>query len=86
LEERGLFIENSYYLTNKIPIIIPCKSLFEAVYFYAGSLVYHSIYLFYNKSKTIDFDFPYFLSTEQMNEKYPLLDKNYKYGVVYYDG
>ena len=87
LKERSYMIQNAQYMNKKLPILVPSSSIFEAIYFYIGSVVYHSIYyIFDDNANKISFDFPYLLWGDEVRAKFPHLSKNLKYGVVYYDG
>ena len=73
---------------NKVlPIIIPSEGYFQALYYYIGSLVYHSIYYFFSDSNlNYKIHAPYILRRNELEKYFPRMDEKYNYGVVYEDG
>lgn len=87
LQERSFMIDNAFYMNKHMPIILPCKGLFDLCYFYGGSLIYHLTYaLFKNRETNVDFKLPSVMGKTQLQSEYPLLDPKYNWGVIYWDG
>lgn len=43
LNDRRFMIQNASYMNQKLKFVIPYTSLFEQLYYYSGTLVYHLI-------------------------------------------
>jgi len=87
LHERSYMIQNAQYMNRAFPIIIPSKSLFQTLYFYAGTLLYHLIYYALDDDRNLALmPFPYIIGRQELHSIYPKLDPEMNYGIVYYDG
>jgi glycerol-3-phosphate dehydrogenase len=73
-------------MNKKIQIAIPCKNMFQSIYFYVGSILYHAIYLFFAEKNKIKFDFPYFVHNKDLRNWFPFISDKYTSGVIYEDG
>jgi glycerol-3-phosphate dehydrogenase len=79
-------IDSAPHLTTKLPFVIPCSNVFQAVYYYVGSVVYYLIYSLYSPVTPTAFRMPYFLSREELTNIFPYLNPRFDTGVVYEDG
>lgn len=87
LRERSYTVENAKYMTSTLPIVIPCKSLWEMMFFYAGSALYYAVFLFArDQFCTSKWGAPTIMGATELHGSFPHLDKRYKWGVVYEDG
>jgi glycerol-3-phosphate dehydrogenase len=86
ISERSMMIDSAPHLTTKIPFVIPCTNMFNAFYYYIGSMVYYMIYLFYSPMTPTVFKMPYFLNREELTSIFPNINPKYDMGVVYEDG
>jgi glycerol-3-phosphate dehydrogenase len=60
--------------------------MFQACYYYVGSLVYYMIYLLYSPQTPTTFKMPYLINRQELKEIFPKLNPKYDIGVVYEDG
>ena len=81
-----MMIDSAPHLTTKIPFVIPCTSIFSALYYYVGSVVYYAIYKLYSPITPTVFQMPYFLTRQELTAIFPNLNPKYDIGVVYEDG
>ena len=51
LKERNYVIKNADYLTRPMKIVLPCSNIIWALYYYAGLVVYHTIFKVTNEKK-----------------------------------
>lgn len=79
-------IDSAPHLTTKLPFVIPCTNMFQALYYYVGSMVYYLIYKLYSPLTPTAFRMPYMLSREELTSIFPHLNPKYDVGVVYEDG
>ena len=79
-------IDSAPHLTTKLPFVIPCSNVFQAVYYYVGSVVYYLIYSLYSPATPTAFRMPYFLSREELTTIFPHLNPRFDTAVVYEDG
>jgi glycerol-3-phosphate dehydrogenase len=81
LAERMIFLKNAPHLSNKIALVTPVYSWFEAAYYLVGLKSYDWI------SGSASFGSSEFVSAQNSVERFPWLKKeNLKGSVLYYDG
>lgn len=86
LDERYYMMDKAYYMNKALTIVIPCKNMFSAMYYYTGSLLYHVIYKIHSRKNTnIVFPIPKWMGDDELKDNFPHLDNAFKYGIVYYD-
>ena len=76
------------YITNQVGMIMPASNIIQAVYYYMGIYLYHVFGKFSLRNTNIKFDInsPKLINRKWMEEIIPKISKDYKYGVVFYDG
>jgi glycerol-3-phosphate dehydrogenase len=84
LKERSTFLTISQMHTQEIPILIPCSTIFHALFYYTGSMMYHAIYKLCADLNTFQFSIPRIITKDEINLHFK--DLQCKYGVLYSDG
>lgn len=86
LHERCYMVDNAYYMNKVLPLVIPCRNIFFAMYNYFGCVLYHAIYkLQPTANASTIFPFPKWMGNDELKANFPHLDFKFKYGIVYYD-
>lgn len=86
LHERCYMVDNAYYMNKVLPLVIPCRNIFFAMYNYIGCVLYHVIYkLQPTENANTIFPFPKWMGNDELKANFPHLDYKFKYGIVYYD-
>ena len=86
LHERCYMVDNAYYMNKVLPLVIPCRNIFFAMYNYIGCVLYHAIYkLQPTENASTIFPFPKWMGNDELKANFPHLDFKFKYGIVYYD-
>jgi len=86
LAERKSLLENAPYLSNPLPIMMPCWSWFDAVYFWAGMKAYDLVAM----GRTLQTS--KFCSRREAMRSFPTLSTEHEDGstlkgvIVYFDG
>lgn len=88
LNDRKFMIENASYMNSKLKFVIPYTSLFQQLYYYSGTLVYHLITwaVSGNSRKGLQFTFPYFIGQKDLKAYFPFISNQYQGGIVFEDG
>lgn len=98
LVERDMLLNNVPYMNDQVGMIIPVTNIFSALFYYGGSWFYHmlakaqryfSVGLM-TKSSSIEYPFqverPQLIFGKGLHQMVPMLSKDYKYGVILFDG
>ncbi len=81
LQERGILFKNAPHLVKKLPLIVPCYSLWQKIFYGTGLKIYNLL------SGKHSFGKSRILSKRATLEKLPNLKrKNLRGGVLYFDG
>lgn len=81
LKERKIILQNAPHLAQKLALITPVYSWWEAIYYWAGLKIYDLI------SKESSLGPSEFISFDETLKRFPLLKKEkLKGSIVYYDG
>ena len=86
LKERNILLNIAPYLNRQIGLMIPCQSIFEALYYYSGCMFYHFLNYIGSINCKYRVDRPIFLSRKQVNQRFPQMSSKYKWGVLMFDG
>lgn len=87
VEERDTVINNAPHITRYLGLVVPCRNIIMALYYYVGLYMYYGVSLRY-LAKTSEFacPAPRIISREEIDRNFPLLDSKYQWGVAVYDG